>query len=166
MDEKPDFESAEWRRSALLIDGVSWRNDRAGWYQSSVLPGIGLDPETAALLPRLLRRATEPTAKGDLPIDGAVFETIEASGSEADIPGVIAAKGSDFTRLTKPIEFGFDPAGRLGRIHAIALNTDMTDYDLVVDTVIILRYGNPGPLPRPEPTWVPSAAAQDAGDVR
>jgi hypothetical protein len=31
----------------------------------------------------------------------------------------------------------------------------------VVDTVIVLRYGDPGPLPEPVPTWQPTSAPLD-----
>jgi hypothetical protein len=51
----PNWDKADLRRSALVRDGRSWRNDRQGWYEADVVPGIGLDPATAALLPRLLR---------------------------------------------------------------------------------------------------------------
>lgn len=154
--EKPDFEKAELRRSALVKDGVSWRNDREGWYQADVLPGIGLDPETAALLPRLLRNATEAAAKDSVTLEGRTLPQIAAKGSEADMPGLVAAKGEAYTKLTSPIEFAFDDQGRLARIHAVALNTTMTDFDLVVDTTIVLRYDiDPGPLPDPVPTWNP-----------
>lgn len=159
--DQPDFERAELRRSALVKDGVAWRNDRDGWYQADGLPGIGLDPETAALLPRLLREATEPTITGEAPFDGSSLVMIDAAAKEADIPGLVASNGLDYTRLIRPIEFGFDDQGRLARIHAIALNTTMTDFDLVVDTVIVLRYDDPGALPNPDPTWRPTAAAQD-----
>lgn len=154
--EKPDFEKAELRRSALVKNGVSWRNDREGWYRADVLPGIGLDPETAALLPRLLRNATDATTKNSLTLDGKTLPQIAAKGSEADIPGLVAAKGKAYTKLTSPIEFAFDDQGRLARIHAIALNMTMTDFDLVVDTIIVFRYDIPaGPLPDPVPTWNP-----------
>jgi hypothetical protein len=157
----PDFEKAELRRSALVKDGIAWRNDREGWYHADGLPGIGLDPETARLLPTLLRDATEPTAKGTLNLDGKALVAIDAAGTEADIPGLVVAGGVDSTRLTAPIEFGFDSLGRLARIHALALNTTMTDYDLVVDTVIAIRYDQDvGSLPEPAPTWVPSTAPQ------
>jgi hypothetical protein len=154
---KPDFEKAELRRSALVRDGKSWRNDREGWYQADVLPGIGLDPETAALLPRLLRNADDATAKDGVVVDDKTLPQIAATGREADFPGLVAAKGKAYTDLIAPIEFAFDDQGRLARIHAVALNTTMTDFDLVVDTVIVLRYDvDPGPLPEPVPTWDPA----------
>lgn len=159
--EKPDFEKSELRRSALVKDGVSWRNDREGWYQADDLPGIGLDPETAALLPRLLRDASAPISKGSIVAAGQTLTSVEASGTEADIPGLVAAKGASYTKLTKPIEFGLDPQGRLAQIHAVALNTTMTDYDLVVDTTIDFAYSDPGPLPAPDPVWLPTAAPQE-----
>jgi|GEM_PF-1322701 len=161
--EAADFEKAELRRSALVKDGVAWRNDRQGWYQADHLPGIGLDPETAALLPRLLRNATEPTGKGDIIVDGATLTLVAASGTETDVPGLVAANGAAYTRITGPIDFGVDDPGRLAWIHAVALNTTMADYDLVVDTTIDLIYDEPGPLPDPDPIWLPTAAPQEEG---
>ena len=154
--EPVDFEKAELRRSALVRDGVAWRNDRDGWYRSDVLPGIGLDPETAGLLPRLLRNASDASATEAVSVGVKTLPQIEATGREADIPGLVASKGKAYTKLIAPLEFAFDEEGRLARIHAVALNTTMTDFDLVVDTVIVLRYDvDPGPLPEPVPTWNP-----------
>ena len=42
----------------------------------------------------------------------------------------------------------------------MALNTNMTDYDLVVDTVITIQYDNVGSLPLPEPAYVPVPAEE------
>jgi hypothetical protein len=150
----PQFEKAELRRSALSRDGVGWRNDREGWYQAEVLPGIGLDPATAALLPTLLREASGAEKRADELVDGSTHLRVDATAQKADIPGVVAADGLSYTELKAPIEFSFDGQGRLVGIHVIALNTNLKDFDLVVDTVITIRYHDIGGLPAPDPTFV------------
>jgi hypothetical protein len=160
---EPDFDKAELRRSALVRDKVGWRNDREGWYQSDVLPGVGLDPATASLLPTLLRDSEGAIKRDDLAIDGATLLRVDATADKGDIPGLVAADGEPYTKLTAPVEFGFDALGRLVRIHAVALNTNLEEFDLVVDTVISIRYDGVGDLPQPAPTWVPAPAPTEAG---
>jgi hypothetical protein len=147
----PNFEKGELRRSALVVDGAAWRNDRDGWYKADVLPGIGLDPESAGLLPRLLRQSDGAVKRADLDLGGSSLLRVDATGHKDDFPGVVAADGVEYTKLVAPIEFGFDELGRLLRIHAVALNTNLDKYDLVVDTVITIRYDWVGNLPQPEP---------------
>jgi hypothetical protein len=154
----PVWEKAELRRSALVRDGVAWRNDRDGWYRSNVVPGIGLDPTTASLLPTLLRDSTGAVEQDSVVIDGDQVLRVDATAKKADIPGVVAADGASFTQLIAPVEFGFDGAGRLVRIRAVALNTNLTEHDLVVDTVITISYEDVNALPQPDPVWVPEEA--------
>jgi hypothetical protein len=79
------------------------------------------------------------------------------------MPGVIAADGAKYTRLSDPIEFSFDGIGRLVEIHVVALNLNLTDdYDLVVDTVIRIRYDGVSSLPAPDPVYDPKAT-EEAG---
>ena len=160
---KPNWEKAELRRSALVRDGESWRNDRQGWYQAEVVPGVGLDPATAALLPRLLRQSEAPTKLADGVLDGKTVIRIAADGEVRDMPGVVSADGEKETRIDQPIEFSFDGIGRLVQIHVVALNTNLEgDYDLVVDTVIAIRYDDVGSLPAPDPA-VDATADEEAG---
>jgi hypothetical protein len=145
---KPDWEHAPVLFSTLVVGGERWRNDSHGWYKAAAVPGIGLDPETAVLLPRLLRNVTATIDKGTVtPEGGAALRAIDGSGKEADIPGVVAADGERFTKLTEPITFAFDAGGRLAWLRVVALNTNSTDYDLVIETEISLAYDNVDPLP-------------------
>jgi hypothetical protein len=89
----PDFDKAELRRSALVRNGVGWRNDRQGWYQADVLPGIGLDPATAKLLPTLLRDSEGATKVGDVVVEGGTVLRVDATADKRDIPAVVAADG-------------------------------------------------------------------------
>ena len=138
---KPDWDHAQVLFSALVSGGERWRNDGEGWYRADALPGIGLDPETTALLPRLLRDATKLADKGTIaPDDGLTLRAVDGAATEVDVPGVVAAGGERFTKLTEPVTFGFDAAGRLAWLRVVALNTNSTDYDLVVVTEIRLAY--------------------------
>lgn len=153
----PEFDKAELRRSALVRAGVGWRNDRLGWYRAEVLPGIGLDPATAKLLPTLLRDSEGAIKVGDVVVDGSTLLRVDASADKRDFPGVVAADGLAYTKLIGAVEFGFDGLGRLARIHAVAQNTNLDEFDLVVDTVITINYDFVGGLPQPEPTWDPTS---------
>lgn len=150
---KPDWDGALVMYQALVRDGVRWRNDGDGWYQADTLPGIGLDPDTALLLPTLLRNADEPAdaQPGDPKIDPKAARNLSAAAVKADIPGVVAADGLAFTELRGKFGYGFDDSGRLVSIHTTALNTNMTDFDLVIETTIAIAYDNVTDLPEPKP---------------
>jgi hypothetical protein len=150
---KPDWEGALVMYQALVRDGTRWRNDGDGWYGAESLPGIGLDPDTAALLPTLLRSAEQPAdAKpGDPKIDPDAARNLAAGAVKSDIPGLVAADGVAFTELQGKFGYGFDDSGRLVSINTTALNTNMTDFDLVIDTTIEIFYDAVGELPEPKP---------------
>lgn len=151
----PDFASGDLHLSTLVKDGKTWRNDGEGWYETDSPPGIGLDPRTASLLPTLLRAAASPVDGGVALKDGATVRRIAATGAVADIPGIVAADGEGFTKLLEPIDFAFDTEGRLVELRVVAQNLNLTEYDLVVDTTITLRYDQPpGSLPDPVPAYV------------
>lgn len=149
---KPDWEGALVMYQALVRDGARWRNDGDGWYEADALPGIGLDPETARLLPTLLRNAAEPAdvQPGDPKIDPDAARNLSAGAAKGDIPGLVAADGVAFTELRGKFGYGFDDTGRLVSINTTALNTNMTDFDLVIETTIEIAYDNVGPLPEPK----------------
>ncbi len=156
-DEPPDFEKAEPTLAALVTGGKTFRNDGEGWYATDTPPGIGLDPRTAALLPKLLRNATDATADGTKLVDGLAATTVAARGKVADAPGLMAIDAEPFTELAAPIEFALDAQGRLVELHALLRNTNQETFDLLVDTVITISYDDPGKLPEPVPTWNPGS---------
>jgi len=169
-----DAATAETRRSALVRDDQAWRNDGTGWYETAQPPGIGLDPATVALLPTLLREASgakEAQAIAPDPLtelrglDGsatAAVRALEATVRTADIPGVIAADGEAFTEITKPATLRFDDAGRLVGLTVVARNTNMTAYDLIVETTYSFSYPDQAPtLPEPDPAYVAPALPAD-----
>lgn len=154
-DAAPNFEKAEPTLAALVTGGKTFRNDGDGWYPTDSPPGIGLDPRTAALLPKLLRDATDAAAGGTKPVDGQPATKVVARGKVADAPGLMAIDAEPFTELAAPIEFALDAEGRLVELHALMRNTNQATFDLLVDTVITISYATPGKLPEPVPTWDP-----------
>jgi hypothetical protein len=167
-DTKPDFSAGTIELRTLVRDGVTWRDDGAGWYLTDQPPGIGLDPATAALLPTLLREATDPRDVETAPVEGdEAVRTLEATAKVADIPGVIAVDLADATELTEPVALRFDDTGRLVGLTVLARNTRLTDADLLVDTVISLAYPASAPsLPEPEPRWVEPSPDPGGGLTR
>jgi hypothetical protein len=160
----PDFKEASVELSALVRDGATWRNDGAGWYGTDDPPGIGLDPATAALLPTLLREATG--AKEAQPTDGVSARTLDATTKVADVPGIIAVDLAAATEISEPASLAFDDAGRLVSLTISARNTNMTRFDLIVETVITLAYPpDPPALPDPLPAYVaPTPDADKDGE--
>lgn len=148
-DEKPDWD-AEVRLQALETGGTTFRNDGEGWYETDAPPGVGLDPVSVRLLPLFLRDAAGAKDAGVNPGDASLRD-IAATGALQHAPGIIAADGASFTELLGPATFSLDPDGRLVGVHAAARNTNLEDFDLVVETDIVLRYGVDGPLPDPSP---------------
>jgi hypothetical protein len=158
--EKPDW-NAPIRRQALLRDGTLWRNDREGWYETDQAPGIGLDPGSYMLLASLVRNATSLTDAGVEP-DNTSLRAIKAAVRPDDIPGLVAANGRSFTELSGPVTFALDPDGQLVKLRFDARNTTMTEFDLMVETEITLRYGVSQPLPDPAADLASAPAPMEA----
>ena len=149
-DAPPNW-GADLLYQALQTTGKTWRNDGRGWFLTDSPPGIGLDPRTVILVPTLLRDASSPSSAPAEPVGEANLTAITAVGTVSNIPGLVAADGSKFTKLRGRMTFAFDANGRLAEIRASALNTNMDEFDLVVDTTIVIYYGNTGSLPQPAP---------------
>jgi hypothetical protein len=156
-DAAPDFAGAEYRFGAIVKDGRTYRNDGAGWYVTDQPPGIGIDPATAALLPRLADSIKDATDLPALSSDGKTVRQLAAEASIADAPGLMAVDLAAASELTGPIDYGFDDAGRLVRLHAVIRDTTVEDWDFLVDVVITFGYGDAGPIPEPAPLVQPSA---------
>lgn len=165
-DVAADAKGGEVHYRALVREGVTYRDDGDGWYETEDPPGIGLDPRTAALLPRLLRNVVSPTeleaASVDTELVGRAAGTraLAATVVVADIPGIIAVDGEAFTEITEPVALTFDAAGRLSGIVVTARNTNMDTFDLVLVTEIAFFYDEvpvrmPDPVPaHPDPDAV------------
>jgi hypothetical protein len=150
---------APYEFGAIARDDTTWRNDGAGWYETDSPPGIGLDPRTAALLPTLLRNATDAADAEPRLVDGESRRSLTVTAKVADIPGVIAVDAEPFTELAAPIEMAFDDAGRLVQLHVLARNANLDEWDLMVDTVITFRYpATADPLPEPLPALTDTRA--------
>jgi hypothetical protein len=155
-DQAPDFANAPYQFGAIVKDGKTYRNDGEGWYPTDQPPGIGIDPATAGLLPRLVTSISKPVSLPDLALNGATTRQLAASAAIADIPGIQAVDLASASELSGPLEYGFDDAGRLVRIHGVVRNTDVKDWDFFVDVVIGFGYGDAGSIPDPAPALRPT----------
>jgi hypothetical protein len=161
--------------AALVVDGVTYRNDGSGWYETSQPPGIGLDPASARLLPRMLRNlegaADAPVSEG---ATDALSErlaeldpvrTLSGTAAVADLPGIIAVDLAEATELIEPVSLAFDDDGRLIGLKAVARNVHYQAHDLVITTVITFEYPDRAPaLPGPEPAYVEPSPAPDSDE--
>ena len=148
---EPDWKAA-YHYGAIATGGTIWRDDGEGWYETDSPPGIGLDPRTASLLPAMLRNAARPADAGTESVKGEDARKLTAAATKADIPGIVAVDGESFTEFRGPAELAFDDEGRLVLIRILALNTNLVEFDLEVETVITLGYPPVAdPLPKPEP---------------
>lgn len=155
---KPADWTAPYQFGVISTGGETFRNDGAGWYATDNPPGIGLDPATAALLPRLLRNTSGAANDGFAQVRDVLLPRVSGSAAVADIPGVIAADGAPFTKLVGPAEFSLDDEGRLAQLHVVARNTNLDVYDLLIDTTITFAYPDQAaPLPEPVPARPASA---------
>lgn len=155
---KPADWKAPYQFGVISTGGKTFRDDGAGWYATDSPPGVGLDPATAALLPTLLRRATDAANDGFTKVGDLLLPQISANAKVADVPGVVAADGQSFTELVAPLEFTVDAEGRLAQIHVLARNTNLDVYDLLIDTTITFSYPDQAaPLPEPAPARPASA---------
>ncbi len=166
-DAPVDFEKSPATLAALVKQGATWRNDGDGWYRTDQPPGIGLDPATIALLPTFLRDAGSPEAKGARLVDGAAALAVEATGEIAKAPGLMAIDAASFTVLAAPLSFALDDQGRLVEIRAVMRNTRSEVFELLVETIITIRYPETAPiLPAPAPLYVePGSGTDETGEV-
>jgi hypothetical protein len=155
----PDFEKAETTLAALVRDGKDYRNDGDGWYETDLLPGIGLDPRTIAGLPALLRHGTEAKAEDAVTVAGTSLAAVSATGTVADAPGLMAIDAAPFTEFTGPLTYAVDDQGRLAQLTVRMRDTNSKVFELIVETTITFGYdGVPSELPKPEPPAPPPSA--------
>jgi hypothetical protein len=161
----PDYNAATYRFGALVIGGKLYRNDGDGWYATSNLPGIGLDPKTIALLPTMLKGVANASLMSEgKNLAAAAVAGVRGNSTAAAIPGLIAPDAVAFTELNQPLDIGFDGQGRLASIHAIARNTNLDGFDMLVETTITFSYPLLAPdIPNAEPLIDPNAAAKAKG---
>ena len=147
-----DTSGLEPTLAALVTGGKQWRNDGAGWYQTDQLPGIGLDPRTAALLPSLLGRAARATDVQPVTVGDKSLAAVAGEASVDDAPGLMAIDAASFTELTQPVTFVFDAEGRLAELTATMRNTRVKEFDLIVVATITFDYSQVSAIPSPEAT--------------
>lgn len=169
------WDDASMELAALVVEGVTYRNDGAGWYETSQPPGIGLDPVSARLLPDMLRNLEGAAdAQGREGTVDALSErlaeldpvrTLAGTAAVADLPGIIAVDLAEATELIEPVDLAFDADGRLIGLKAVARNIHVEEYDLVISTVITFAYPDQVPeLPKPEPAYVAPSPAPDSDE--
>jgi hypothetical protein len=164
-DEAPDF-SADLLFSVVQRDGLLWRNDGFGWYQTDQSPGTGMDPVSARGMPALLRALHGAKKLDPATIDGQVLVGVRGIATPNDYPGVIAADGRDLTDRSFEVDCWFDDAGRLVQLSAHPKNVKQTTYDLVSETLVTFGYGSVGSPPEPTPTMAPEPLpTHQPGDV-
>jgi hypothetical protein len=155
--------------AALVRDGVTWRSDGAGWYRTERPPGIGLDPASAALLPTLLRDASDVRDAEAAALDPRITDATDparvltASLDAADIPGLIAVDLAEVTAIDGPATLAFDAEGRLVGLEVTARKTDLERADFTIATTFTFAYPLLAPgLPEPEPRYVEPKPDPDA----
>jgi hypothetical protein len=151
----PGFDGSAFFARVLERDGVIWRDDGDGWYETDVSPGSGMDPVSARLLPKLLRSAVDPAVLQPEFRDGRLLPGVRGDAGIDDYPGVLAADGRDFTSPTFEVTYWLDETGRLVRLETSALNLNAEVYDLLSETVVTFGYGSTGDPPEPSPTMGP-----------
>jgi hypothetical protein len=150
-----DFDAAQPIFSVLSRDGVTWRNDGAGWYQSTDLPGMGIDLATIRLLPRALGRVGSLTSAGSESLQGGLASAFTGTVAVSDYPGAVAADGAAFTDPAIATKVWVDGNNRPVQLWIRARNTNQPDYDLISETTVTLDFSPVAALPSPDPTMGP-----------
>ncbi len=154
-DLSPFFDGSAFFARVIERDGVIWRDDGDGWYETDVSPGSGMDPVSARLLPKLLLSAADVTGLQPELKDGRLLPGVRGTASVIDYPGVLASDGRDFTSPTFEVRYWLDETGRLVRLETSAYNLNAVVYDLLSETVVTFGYGATGDPPEPSPTMGP-----------
>lgn len=147
---------------AGLVTGAATASDRPLEPARPIDPGAARDaplgPETVALD----AAAVAATITGLQGVERAPVRTLATAARAEALPGIVAIDLAASTELVAPVELRFDDAGRLVGLTVLARNTNLEVHDLLVETVISLRYpGRPPELPRPEPAYVAPAPDPD-----
>ena len=118
-DPAPAFEAAPYIVGVIERNGIVWRNDGVGWYETDASPGAGMDPISARLLPQLLSHLGQAAPLESRLFEGNALAGISAVASRDDFPGVVASDGRDFTDPTFAVECWLDEQGRLIRVDRV-----------------------------------------------
>lgn len=154
-----DFDAAPPVFSVLVRDGTAWRNDGAGWYRTTELPGMGIDFASALGLPRALGRLGSLASAGTATVNGASTAVWSATLAAADYPGAVAADGLPFTDPSVAVKVWTDGKDRPVQLWLRARNTAHPTWDLVAETTITLDLSASAALPSPDPVAAPEPSA-------
>jgi hypothetical protein len=154
-----NYDVAPTMFQVIARDGALWRNNGAGWFGTSVSPGVGMDPATAALLPQLLRSITNVTEQGREVVNGQQLRRYAGVVDVASFPGVVASDGAAFTENPIAVRLWLDSNNRLVQLEGRARNLNQVTFDLKVVSTISIAYEAAGPPPLPEPLLAAGPAA-------
>lgn len=147
---------------AGLVAGAATTDERPLELARPIDPEVARDaplgPETVAVD----ATSVAATIAGLQGVERTPVRALATAASAAALPGIVAIDLAAATELVAPVELRFDDAGRLVGLTVLARNTNLEVHDLIVETVITLRYpGSPPELPRPEPVYVAPAPDPD-----
>jgi hypothetical protein len=160
----PENDLFAWDQGTPFVDVISqagsvWRNDGQGWIATSVPPGLGFDPLSAARLPTLLRdmqrKATDLGMKDGL-------HGYRADVSAADYPGIIASDLLSATADPVTVSAWIDATGHLARIDAVGHRIPrLGPKEPLLQAEVTTRFGFPTtpvviPVPSPLVSEVPA----------
>jgi hypothetical protein len=147
----PSFDIAPTLFGVIAKSGNLWRNDGQGWYATTMSPGVGMDPATAALLPTLLRNVTKVTDLGQVTLAGQSVHRFAGLVDIANFPGVVASDGAPFTESPIAVDVWLDASNRVVQLEGRTRNLNESVIDLKIDTVISFAYLPVGVAPNPSP---------------
>jgi hypothetical protein len=148
----PNYDVAPTMFGVIARNGGLWRNDGLGWFSTTVSPGVGMDPATAALLPSMLRSVTSLSDLGRGAIDGTPARHYQGVVDVAVFPGVIASDGAPFTESPIGVDLWLDGSDRLIALEGRTRNLNESALDLKIVTRINFSYQPAGLAPDPVPT--------------
>lgn len=160
----PSFDVAPTMFGVIAKNGKLWRNDGLGWFPTDASPGVGMDPATAALLPKLLRNIGSLKDLGPDAIGGQPANRYRGQVDVSVFPGVIAADGASFTSSPIGVDAWLDASNRLVALEGRARNLNESAVDLRIVTRITFTYQDAGAAPDPLPLApAPSASGVTVG---
>jgi hypothetical protein len=140
----PGLVSASASGTDVALDNPAPIDPAAGRAAELGPETVAIDPGRVAVTMTGLRGPHAPPVRA-----------LAATTTVTALPGIIAVDLADATELLGPARLGFDGTGRLVSLTISARNTNLEIHDLVIDTLITIRYPDrAAELPRPEPAYV------------
>ena len=147
----PTFEGGLPLFEAIASGGRSWRQEGEGFYETAVLPGLGIDPVSLARFPDLLRHLAGPVDVGEDTVGGEQAHHLRGTASVADWPGFIATDAAGLTASPFTVEVWLATDGRLLALEGSTRNLSEPGHDLEVSDRITFGTAVPERAPDPSP---------------